>query len=457
MDSRAVEQAVIGGLLLLGDTSSDQAQKVFAMLRPTSFADLDLAVAFDAIQRIADRDGRADPFSIYAEAQHDKRCSPSLEGYLFELTEGIASAANLVSHAELVRQDAVERFAVEKLNEALALVTDKTSGDIHQRIGQAESVLSAINDRAMKTGGLRHVRDIGKEWVGTVENQVEGGVRGFTLGIDALDRLLYPKCVPPGSLVVVGARPKMGKTATMGHILKHFAVNRKEAVACFSLEMPDQQIYERLIVGDSNVDPEIFYRAADDANSWNRVTNAAAKFNDSMLYIDDTPGVRLAHVLKEARSLHKKHNVGLVAVDYLTLMEADSAERNDLGYARITKALKNLAKELGCVVLLLTQLNRQLESRPDKRPFPSDSRDTGQIEQDCDLWIGLFREGAYTDNPEDDRTEVIVRMNRHGRTGTVFMKQENGVIVETDDQAAKDKQTGRPRGISGYTKTKNGE
>ena len=108
---------------------------------------------------------------------------------------------------------------------------------------------------------------------------------------------------------------------------------------------------------------------------------------------------------------------------------------HDLAYGRITKALKNLAKELNCVVLLLTQLNRQLESRTDKRPHPSDSRDTGQIEQDCDLWIGLYREGAYTENPEDDRTEVIVRMNRHGRTGTVFVNQINGAIVETDHQS----------------------
>ena len=152
-------------------------------------------------------------------------------------------------------------------------------------------------------------------------------------------------------------------------------------------------------------------------------------------------------MLREARNLHKRHKVGLVAVDYLTLMEADTSERNDLGYGRITKALKNLAKELDCVVLLLTQLNRQLESRPDKKPLPSDSRDTGQIEQDCDLWIGLYREGAYTDHPEDDRTEVLVRMNRHGRTGTVFIKQENGIIVETEDQTRREARP-RARGIS---------
>lgn len=430
----AAEQNVIGGLLLLMDLSSEPAQKVFSLLKPSSFCDQELAFAFEVMQRLEARGERADIFTIEAEAKRDKRYRDSFQRYVAEISNNCPSSANIAAYAESVRHKAIERTAVQSLNHALSLITDRTNGDIFQRIGLAESVLNAINDRAMQKGGLQHVKDIGKGWVGQVTDQVERGFRGFTLGIDALDKMLYPKRVPSGSLVVVGARPKMGKTAIMGKILSHYALQRKEAVACFSLEMPNVQIYERLIVGESHVDPEIFYRSANDADDWSRVTGAANRFNQSQLYIDDTPGVRLAHVLREARNLHKRHKVGLVAVDYLTLMEADTSERNDLGYGRITKALKNLAKELDCVVLLLTQLNRQLESRPDKRPFPSDSRDTGQIEQDCDLWIGLYREGAYNEFPEDERTEVIVRLNRHGKTGTIFVNQENGVILETDDQ-----------------------
>lgn len=432
--SNAAEQNVIGGLLLLMDLSSDSAQKVFSMLRPSSFCDPMLGLAFEAMQRLEARGDRADIFTVEQEAKRDKRYQDGFEGYILEISSQCPSSANICHYAEIVRQQAVERKAVQSLNQALALITDRTAGDIYQRIGQAESMLGAINDRAMQKGGLQHVKDIGKGWLGQVVDQVERGVRGFTLGIEALDRMLYPKRVPAGSLVVVGARPKMGKTAIMGKIIAHYALERKEAVACFSLEMPNVQIYERLIVGESNVNPEIFYRSANNVDDWSRVTKAAGKFNESSLYIDDTPGVRLAHVLREARNLNKKHRVGLVAVDYLTLMEAETAERNDLGYGRITKALKNLAKELDCVVLLLTQLNRQLESRPDKRPFPSDSRDTGQIEQDCDLWIGLYREGAYTEAPDDSRTEGIIRLNRHGKAGTFFFEQENGVVVETCHQ-----------------------
>ena len=434
----AAEQNVIGGLMLLGDLSRDSAQKVIGMLTPSSFSDVDLGIAFEAIGRIAERNGSADMFTVDAESKQDKRYRANSMDYLAEVSSNVPSSANIVSYAELVRCDAVERYAVSTLNNAIATITDRSNGDIYQRLGLAESQLSAIQDRAIrnKTQGLRHAKDVGRDWLSEVENRLEGKTRGFTLGIDALDRMLYPKRVPAGSLVVVGARPKMGKTAMLTHIALHYALDRKEAVAVFSLEMPEAQIYERMMVNQSHVNPEIFYRAARDADDWQSVCKAAGSFNESQLHIDDTPGIRIAHVLKEARKLNRKHKVGLVAVDYLTLMEASGAERNDIGYGQITKALKNLAKELDCVVLMLTQLNRQLETRACKRPQPSDSRDTGQIEQDCDLWIGLYREGAYAVTPNDSLTEAIVRLNRHGKTGTVYFDLIDGTVRETDQDSA---------------------
>ncbi|HBB1540739.1 TPA: helix-turn-helix domain-containing protein [Escherichia coli] len=129
-------------------------------------------------------------------------------------------------------------------------------------------------------------------------------------------------------------------------------------------------------------------------------------------------------------------NCDPVWLQYLTLMTAEKADRNDLAYGMITKGLKNLAKELDCVVVLLTQLNRALESRTNKRPLPSDSRDTGQIEQDCDYWVGIHREGAFDDSVPPGETELILRLNRHGNTGTVYCIQANGAIYDTDQQSA---------------------
>lgn len=441
------EQAVIGALMLL-DLDCDECQRVFSLLSPSSFAEPDHQILFAAIRSLAERGGSADVLTLGEECRKDKRFRADIDDYLVEIVSNTPTAANVAAYAEIVRDRAIERVASQKLNEALAVINNPYEGDIYKRLGMAESMITAILERGMKNkSGLKHVKDIGKEWLPEVLERVEGGVyRGFTLGIDALDRMLYPKRVPAGSLVVLGARPKMGKTGFMTKIIEHFAVNRKEAVATFSLEMPNSQIYERLLTGAAEVNPELFYRPANDADDWQKINSAAHRLNESLLFIDDTPGIRISHVLRETRALNRKHNVRLVAVDYLTLMDADGAERNDLAYGAITKALKNLAKEINGVVLLLTQLNRKLEDRGDKRPMPSDSRDTGQIEQDCDLWIGLYREAVYNrDAPSESMTEAIVRLNRHGKTGTAYFDLIDGTIREIDQDRARESSQIQPK------------
>lgn len=431
------EQAVIGALMLL-DLSGEQSQRVLSSLSPSSFADPDHQIIFASIRSLAERNGNADILTLEQECKKDRRYRPEIASYLVEIVTNTPSAANVASYAEIVRERAIERVAVQRLGEAMAALTDPYAGDIYQRLGMAETMIAAISERGMKNSGLRHIKEIGKEWLPEVIERVENGVvRGFTLGIDALDKMLYPKRVPPGSLVVVGARPKQGKSSVLAKIIHHFAVSRREAVATFSLEMPNSQMFERLVTGAARVNPEVFYKPVNDADDWSRVTAAVTAMSESNLYIDDTPGITLSHLLREVRKLARQQNVKLVAVDYLTLMDADGAERNDLAYGKITKALKNLAKEINGVVLMLTQLNRKLEDRADKRPMPSDSRDTGQIEQDCDLWIGLYREATYnTSAPSESLTEAIVRLNRHGRSGTAYFELVDGTVREVDQEWA---------------------
>ncbi|EBB5941381.1 helicase DnaB [Salmonella enterica] len=205
---------------------------------------------------------------------------------------------------------------------------------------------------------------------------------------------------------------------------------------------------EKLVGQKSGVNPNIFYLpAANDADDgyqgdydgdFNRAIETANRLSEiDLLYIDDTPGLSLAQIISESRRIKREKGcVGMILVDYLTLMTAEKADRNDLAYGMITKGLKNLSKELDCVVVLLTQLNRALESRTNKRPLPSDSRDTGQIEQDCDYWVGIHREGAFDDSVPPGETELILRLNRHGNTGTVYCIQANGAIYDTDQQSA---------------------
>ena len=247
----------------------------------------------------------------------------------------------------------------------------------------------------------------------------------------------------------------MGKTTLYGQMAINCAVREKKPALMFSLEMPGDQILEKLVGQKSGINPSIFYMpATDDADDqyqgdydgdFKKAIATAGRLSEiDMLYIDDTPGLSLAHIVTECRRIKREKGcVGMILVDYLTLMTAEKADRNDLAYGMITKGLKNLAKELGCVVVLLTQLNRELEKRVNKRPLPSDSRDTGQIEQDCDYWVGIHREGAFDDSVPPGETELILRLNRHGSTGTVYCNQINGAIYDTDQQAAAAERRGR--------------
>lgn len=244
-------------------------------------------------------------------------------------------------------------------------------------------------------------------------------------------------------------------TTLYGQMALNCAITEEKPALLFSLEMPGDQILEKLVGQKSGVNPNIFYMPATKDSSaqyegdydgdFKKAIAVAGRLSEiDMLYIDDTPGLSLSHIVSESRRVKReKGAVGMILVDYLTLMTAEKADRNDLAYGMITKGLKNLAKELGCIVVLLTQLNRELEKRTNKRPLPSDSRDTGQIEQDCDYWVGIHQEGAFDDSVPPGETELILRLNRHGNTGTVFCNQYNGAIYDTDQQAAEATRRGR--------------
>lgn len=338
------------------------------------------------------------------------------------------------------------------MTEATELLYSRNGMTATQKYEAIQSIFTQLTDHA-KTGSRRGLRSFGEvmeDWVSDLEKRFDpsGEQRGMSTGIPSLDRMLSPKGLVKGSLFVIGARPKMGKTTLYSQMAINCAVHEKKPALMFSLEMPGDQILEKLVGQKSGVNPNIFYLpATNDADDgyqgdydgdFNRAIETANRLSEiDLLYIDDTPGLSLAQIVSESRRIKREKGcVGMILVDYLTLMTAEKADRNDLAYGMITKGLKNLAKELDCVVVLLTQLNRALESRTNKRPLPSDSRDTGQIEQDCDYWVGIHREGAFDDSVPPGETELILRLNRHGNTGTVYCIQANGAIYDTDQQSA---------------------
>lgn len=440
-NNQPAEQAVLGSVML--DAQSDRVQRVFSFLTPEMFYNRAHGVIYRAMQRLNKICQPIDLLTV-SDALERTGDSDSTGGfaYLAELSRNTPSAANVVAYANQVKDLSAERYAIEQLTGALESLYTSNGQTTDEKL-QAVAASTLLIDERSRSGmrrGARPLADVMTDWVAELETRFDPRQRrrGMSTGIRSLDEMLTPKGLVRGSLFVIGARPKMGKTTLYSQMAINCALEENLPAILFSLEMPDKQIFERMVGQASGVNTDIFYCGSDDDADFARANaSAAAMVETGNLYIDDTPGITLAHFVTESRRIRReKGRVGLIMLDYLTLMTAEKADRNDLAFGLITKGLKNLAKELDCVVVLLTQLNRDLEKRTNKRPLPSDSRDTGQIEQDCDYWLGIYREGAYDENYPQHETELLLRLNRHGNSGVVFAEQRNGAIYDTDQKAA---------------------
>ncbi|EHD22094.1 MULTISPECIES: replicative DNA helicase [Brenneria] len=427
----AAEQAVIGGMML--NTDEERRHSVMALLKPESFYLRTHQMIYRRLIDLARSDKPTDLITLgeLLESNGELEVVGGF-AYLAEMAR-VPMAANTLAYARIVREKAVLRYTLEKLYACIEIVGASNSASVESRLSSVQQMITAVVDHATtgKRGGLKAAADVVGEWVDELDRRFSdpAGAAGFTLGIEGLDTLMAPKQVLRGALVVIGARPKMGKTATYNKIATHFALNHRLPTLVFSLEMTDRGIIERMIAQEAAISSNLFYNGVYDDVEMARAMAKATELAESNLMIDSTPGVSLAHIVAECRKVKRQRgNIGLVAVDYLTLMKGEEAERRDISYGAITTGLKNLAKELDCVVLLLTQLNRKLEERADKRPWPADSKDTGQIEQDCDVWIGLYRDAVYNEQADKTLMELILRLNREGPSGTAYAQMVDGYI-----------------------------
>jgi replicative DNA helicase len=448
------EQSVIGGLLL-DDNSSERTQKVLSMLKPEAFYSRTHQVLYAEMRQMYRDNKPVDGLTLF-DALESKGLTSQIGGmaYISELAKNTPSAANIVAYAASVREAAMERYGIQRMTEATELLYARNGMTATQKYEAIQGIFTQLSDHS-KTGsrrGLRSFCDAVTDWSDEFDERMKpnGRARGLSTGIRSFDTLLGVKRVVRGSLFVIGARPKMGKTTLYTQLAVNCATVENEPALMFSLEMPEGQMVEKITAQQSRLTPNLFYpdMTKEDFGyhgDWDGDLKKAtavmgALIETDNLLIDDTPGIGLAHIVAESRRIKRERGkVGMVLVDYLTLMSAEKAERNDLAYGLITKGLKMLAKELDCVVVLLTQLNRELEKRANKRPLPSDSRDTGQIEQDCDYWVAIYREGAYDENANQAETELLLRLNRHGETGVVYCDQRHGSIYDCDQEVAKNR------------------
>ncbi|EQA3420208.1 DnaB-like helicase C-terminal domain-containing protein [Cronobacter dublinensis] len=444
------EQAVLGSVMVAPD--SDNVQKVLGFLNADMFYSRQHGRIFAALQGLNAK-GKALDMLTLSDALEMQGELEQVGGfaYLADISRNTPSAANVMHYASVVKDKSTERMAIEQATQMLEVLYSRSGMTTAQKLEAVQALAMKVDDKA-RTGnhrGLMTFRDAFNKWTYQVGERLEGNPSsvGLTSGIEALDEMLEPKRIVRGSLFVVGARPKMGKTTVYQKMAIHCALVENLPTLAFSLEMPTEQLVERIISQHSRVKSDVFYRDGYNQNQFAQALAMGTQIADSNnLYIDDTPGLSLSHIVSESRRIKRERGeVGMVLVDYLTLMAAEKADTEAQAYGIITKGLKVLAKELNCVVVLLTQLNRGSEARANKRPLPSDSRSTGQIEQDCDYWLGIYRESEDDDTVNPAETELLLRLNRHGSTGTVYVEQRNGILYDIDQQEARFRREERER------------
>ena len=437
-----IEKSLLGGLMRNGSSNADIVSYVIRTLKPTSFYSRVHAEIYKAVKSLYISEKHFDQLSVASYIDKNSNIE------IIEVDRCFSSSCSTEvfrQYTNTIKDASIERYALSKIADLTDIISNHSNGNITQRMGLAESVINGIIESmdTRKTQGLKSGFDIAGEWYDDIEDYKGGNSHSFDLGIAELDEIMKPKQVKPGSLIVAGARPKMGKTFLATKMVCHYLLNRNEGVSVFSLEMRSVDIWERMLSEKAKSNSNNFYTIPLANNSyWDSIGTSNTELASTKIAICDTGGITIGFIKSEVRKQQKINKHGLIVIDYLTLMGSDKeAERNDLKYGEITKQLKLLAKELECVILLLTQLNRGLESRTDKRPMPSDSRDTGQIEQDCDVWIGLYRERVYNKDVPYNYTEAIVRLNRNGGDGTAYMTLENGYFEDVNTQEAQNQIT----------------
>jgi len=345
------------------------------------------------------------------------------EAYLSTLASQVPTAANISYHAKIIREKSLLRALIKSASEIAGKVYEENL-DADELVDQAERIIFEISDKRIKAS-FSSLKDLLKGSFETIEHLYDkkSAITGIASGFTYLDELTSG--FQRGDLVVIGGRPSMGKTAFSLDIARHVGVELKEPVAIFSLEMSKEQLAMRMLCSEAKVDSNSVRRGYIRKEDWSKLTNAAGKLTEAPVFIDDSSSITVLEMRAKARRL-KMNNKGLslVVVDYLQLMRSRGGfeKSREQEISEISRSLKALAKELEIPVVALSQLNRGVEQRNDKRPNLSDLRESGAIEQDADVIIFLYRDEFYNKDSQDrGKAEINVAKQRNGPTKTIHL------------------------------------
>ena len=420
-NSIQAEQSVLGGLMLDNQTWDSIADKVVE----TDFYRRSHQLIFRKIEELAEKQI---PFDVITLSDALKGIG-ELEnvgglGYLIMLAKDTPSAANIVAYANIVRDLSVLRQLIHIGTEISDSAFNTDGRDTAELLENAERQVFQIAEQRQKGqgGGFISIKSLLAQAVDKIETlfEQEGAITGASTGFTDFDSLTSG--LQPSDLIIVAGRPSMGKTTIAMNMAENIALKCGKPVAVFSMEMPGDSLAMRMMSSLGRIDQNKVRTGKLEDDDWPRLTSAINILAGTQLFIDDSPALTQTEVRARARRLAREHGqLGLIVVDYLQLMQSPSSGDNRVQQiSDISRGLKALAKELNVPVVALSQLNRNLEQRPNKRPVMSDLRDSGAIEQDADLIVFVYRDEVYNeDSPDKGIAEIIIGKQRNGPLGTV--------------------------------------
>lgn len=423
------ELSVLGGVML----SNGAINRIAT--RPEDFADPYHGLIFEKMRQLADKAQPIDPMTL-AMALGEQLETIGGFDKLCQLADAAASSVNIEYHARLIEQTALVRQMQRKAEQTAAKMAggDFELDDVEAMALEAGEAFTQLAAGAAKDGGPVRYKDVATEAIRRIQaaNENPGALTGTPTGFHNIDTMMAG--LQPGTLIIVAGRPAMGKSALVLNMAANIAAmragdgenaERRFSVLGFSLEMPDVECATRLLAADARVDGMRLKSGLLSEGDTDRLLASVKRTSGCHLYLDDTGGVSLPYVRQKCLQLHYDQSIpplGLVFIDYLQLMTGKGSNREQ-EISTISRGLKSLAKELGVPVIALSQLNRGVESRQNKRPILADLRESGAIEQDADVIMFVYRDEYYNEDSEDKGVaEVIVGKHRSGSTGTCKLK-----------------------------------
>lgn len=418
------EQAVLGSIFL----DPDKIHIASEYLTKDSFFKLSHGMLFNIMQDLSDKGDPIDPVSVKSALDSIGQFEQvGGMAFLASLINAVPTSAHIEHYSKVVAEKSRARKVIEDLSQSISSVYDGQT-DLNEILSQTEQNLSTISSEQKK--GFRPIIDLidSTQSILDERSQKVGDVTGTSTGFTDFDQITTG--LHEDNLIIIAARPAMGKTAFALNIAQNVAKSSDKAVAIFSLEMGAESLVERMLSAEGLI-PSYHVRTGNLSESeWRRMISAQERLARGKIFIDDTAGIRISEIRSKAKRLAQENGgLGLIVIDYLQLIEGRGRENRQQEVSEISRQLKIIAKELKVPVIALSQLSRGVDQRNDKRPILSDLRESGSIEQDSDIVAFLYREAYYKRDEQeepDNVTELILEKNRHGSLGTVqlyFLKE----------------------------------